>query len=201
MHNGSALGALTNAQVLTSLKGYFFWCALVMFPGFVLVHVLASRIYAAGLVSLLEKGSVSLAELTALERAALERLGLPAVPARPERNLFVRVVAWTGTRLGRVTAGIGLVFVWFSFIAQIYISEFFNYHSGLGWINQPLVQLPWFRYLPASARNPWADVSTALLVLLLALLISSVARSFNALRRGSAAGRHTGLLRRGLGNS
>jgi hypothetical protein len=79
-----------------------------------------------------------------------------------------------------------LVAVWFSFVAQIYISEFINYHSGLGWINQPLVQLPWFRYLPTAVRNPWADISTGLLVFLMALLIRSIARSFRSPR--TAAG-------------
>jgi hypothetical protein len=38
--------------------------------------------------------------------------------------------------------------VWFTFVAQIFISEFINYHPVIGWLNQPLVQLPWFHYVP-----------------------------------------------------
>ena len=38
--------------------------------------------------------------------------------------------------------------VWFVFVAQIFASEFLNYHRALGWLNQPLVQLPFFRYMP-----------------------------------------------------
>jgi hypothetical protein len=39
--------------------------------------------------------------------------------------------------------------LWFAFVAQIFVSEFFNYHPVVGWLNQPLVHLPWFRYIPA----------------------------------------------------
>ena len=44
----------------------------------------------------------------------------------------------------------GAVFVWFTFVAQIYVREFIAYHPLQGFMNQPLVQLPWFRYVPRS---------------------------------------------------
>jgi hypothetical protein len=190
MHASPALGALTSVQVVASLKAYFFWCAVVMLPAFVIVHVAAARIYASGLVSLVQNGKIATSELAPIERDTLAGLGLLSLRAEPERHAFVRVVSWTGTRLGRTAGAVTLVLVWFSFVAQIYIAEFVNYHAGLGWINQPLIQLPWFRYIPTTVRNPLADVSTALLVLLVALLIRSIARGFrpakDRLRKGLA---------------
>jgi hypothetical protein len=174
MQKDPALSTLTNAQVLTALKGYFFWSALVVLPAFVSVRLLAGRIYAAGLMSLVSRGKISPADLAPNERELLDGLGLLSVRAEPARHVFVRFMTWAGTRVGRIAGTIVLVLVWFSFVAQIYITEFFNYHKGLGWLNQPLVQLPWFRYLPGSIRNPMADLSSALLVLLIALLVRSI---------------------------
>jgi hypothetical protein len=56
--------------------------------------------------------------------------------------------------MGRATTGVALFLVWFSFAAQIYISEFFlKSPMGRGWLNQPLVQLPWFNYIPAQLKQ------------------------------------------------
>ena len=82
------------------------------------------------------------------ERETLHRLDLLEVKLPPPRHAFIRLVTWTGSRLGKATVAVLLVFVWFTFVAQIFISEFLNYHPAIGWLNQPLVQLPWFKYIP-----------------------------------------------------
>jgi len=99
---------------------------------------------------------------------------------RPQRHLCVRLIAWTGTRLGRLVSAGALVLIWFSFVAQIYIAEFLMNHRGIGWLNQPLVQLPWFHYLPAHLKNPAGEVFGALLVFLALLLIATTLRRFRA---------------------
>jgi hypothetical protein len=182
MHNSTALATLTTTQVLALLKGYYFWCALVVLPGFVLVHLVAARIYASGLLSLLQAGELAATELAPAEREVLDRLGLLAVRPRAERHVFVRFIAWSGTGIGRAVGKVALVLIWFGFVAQIYITQFLNYHSGLGWMNQALVQLPWFRYLPTSVRNPLTDVFWA-------LLIFFVAQTFSVLYRRLLVGR------------
>lgn len=79
----------------------------------------------------------------------MHRLDLLTVRPRPERHVFVRTVAWLGTRMGRASTGFALFLVWLSFVAQVYTSEFFlKSPMGRGWLNQPLVQLPWFNYIP-----------------------------------------------------
>lgn len=183
MHNSAALSAMTGAQVLAALKVYFFWCGLLVLPSFVVVHLVAARVYASGLLSLVQSGKVPFSQLAQNERETLERLGLLMVAPEPERHAVVRAVTWTSTRLGRVVGACLLVSIWFSFVAQIYITQFLNYHSGLGWLNQPLVQLPWFRYLPTTVRNPMADVATVVLIVLTALLFRSIGR---ALRLGKS---------------
>ena len=46
-----------------------------------------------------------------------------------------------------------LALVWFAFVAQIFVSEFLNYHPGVGWLNQPTAQAPWFHYIPGHLKN------------------------------------------------
>jgi hypothetical protein len=183
MHNRPELGNLSREQVVAMLNGYFFWSAIVVVPAFVMLRVAAARIYASGIIALVRSGKIGESELAPTEREALSRLGLLGLGAEPPRHRLVRFITWTGTRVGRVVGGIVLALVWFSFVAQIYISEFLNYHGGRGWMNQPLVQLPWFHYVPSSIRNPLGAVSSALLVLLAACLVRSVARNLRRLGR------------------
>jgi hypothetical protein len=100
------------------------------------------------------------------EQEALEQLGLLQVRPQPHRQFFMRVVTWFATRAGRVAATILLVWLWFAFVAQIFIGQFFNYHPLGGWLNQPLVQLPWFHYLPSTLKNSVGEILfTAILFL------------------------------------
>jgi succinate dehydrogenase hydrophobic anchor subunit len=92
----------------------------------------------------------------------------------------VRLAAWTGTRVGRAVSGIALAFIWFGFVAQIYISEFLNYHGALGWLNQPLVQLPWFHYLPTRLKNPFEELFLSILAVLLIVLAARIIRAMQA---------------------
>jgi len=174
------LETLPTAEALKHLDGYFFWCALVVLPAYVILRLLAARIYASGILSLVQTGNLEPASLAQNEREALERLELIEVRPQPQRHLFVRLIAWTGTRLGRLVSAGALVLIWFSFVAQIYIAEFLMNHRAIGWLNQPLVQLPWFRYLPAGLKNPAGEVFGALLVFLALLLMATTLRRFRA---------------------
>jgi len=168
---------LTDAQVLKRLDGYFFWCALLVLPAYVILRLAAARIYASGILALVQTGKINAAKLSGPEREPLQRLALLEMSPQRERNFLLRWLEWAGTRFGRMASAIALALIWFSFVAQIYIAEFFQYHRGVGWINQPLVQLPWFHYLPTRLKNPWSELFSALLVWLVAVLIWSVRRA------------------------
>ena len=178
----------TDAQLLKSLNGYFWWCGLFTFPAFVLLRLVSARIYASGLLHLAQSGRLQPGSLSNFEAQALERLGLLRSSVVPERPRLVRLIAWTGTRVGRTVSGILLFLVWFSFVAQIYINEFFDYHGAIGWLNQPLIQLPWFHYVPSRLKNPVGEILFAIFLLLLFWLIASVSRAFSG-RPGDSPGR------------
>jgi hypothetical protein len=166
------LETLSSAEALEFLRRYFFWCGLWMFPAYVLLRVLAAKLYAGGLLEAVQAGALRTQELDLGERSVLERLRLLEVRPRPAHHFLVRWLRWSATAAGRWVAGFLVGLVWFSFVAQIYITEFFNYHQAQGWLNQPLVQLPWFSYLPASLAHPAREVPLLLLVALVVWLVA-----------------------------
>ncbi len=156
---------LTEKQIVQSLNGYFFSCAFLVFPLFVALRVLAARIYARGILLGVQTGEIAVTDLAPRERLELQRLNLIQVNPPRSRHVLLRVARST-TSLVLFGAGIwATAFLWFTFVAQLYISEFFSYHGVIGWLNQPLIQLPWFRYVPAHAQNPVAEFFLTLFIL------------------------------------
>ena len=184
--NNARLAGLTDPEVIKHLNSFFFWAALIALPAYVVLRVLAGRLYASGLLSLLRRGQVETGKLSELEGEVLKRLNLDEPASPRERHFFVRFVAWTTTRVGRIVSTVGLALIWFGFVAQIYVAEFFKHHLGArGWLNQPLVQLPWFHYLPARLKNPAEEVFGAAFLLLLGWLVWRITRLVMRARRSS----------------
>ena len=141
-------GALSSAESLVVARRYFLLAGALVFGLYVAVRVAAVRVYAGGVMGMLRDGTLAPDRLGALERSALGRLDLLAVESRPARPAVLRAVGGASLWVARIGATAAAVAIWFTFVAQIFISEFLNYHPVVGWMNQPLVQLPWFRYIP-----------------------------------------------------
>lgn len=137
------------AQVVQLLNTYFFWASVVLFPAFIAVRLLAARLYARALLDATQSGALNEEALSDGEWEALHSLDLLQIKPIPRSHTLVRAVSWLGTRTGRIAATVLMLFIWFTFVAQIFVSEFFNYHPVIGWLNQPLVQLPILKYIPA----------------------------------------------------
>ena len=175
----------TDEQALGFLKTYFFWAAAVFLPLFVLLRLMAGRLYAGGLLSALGRGTIKSSALARAELNALDRLELRGGLRREPGGRFVRVLAWLAGRTGRVISGIALFGLWFLFAGTtVYFAEFLNFHPVAGWLNQPLVQLPFFRYVPDRLENFWNAQLAPLLLLAVAWLvfgaIRATIRSFRA---------------------
>ncbi|GMV90651.1 MAG: hypothetical protein AMXMBFR82_04290 [Candidatus Hydrogenedentota bacterium] len=147
----AAMETMPNAALLARLNQYFFLTTFVAFPIYVGMRLLATRIYARALLQAVADGAVEIDSLETFERDVLRRLGVTQPAARAMPEPIVRRVPRKAWRAGLVTATIVL---WFAVVAQVYVSEFFVYRGARGWLNQPLVQLPWFRYVPAHLENP-----------------------------------------------
>lgn len=148
MQSGSNLATMSDMELLGFLRGYYLFVGLLGFIAYVSLRVVSARIYAKGVLRCVEKGRLSIEQLAPVERRVMGRLGVIALDAQEPRHVIVRAGAWTGRRFFGVTGFAVLVIIWFSFVAQIFISEFFNYHPFRAWMNQPLVQLPWYQSIP-----------------------------------------------------
>ncbi len=138
----------SDEQALEILGIFFFWAGLFVFVAYVLLRRSAARIYATAVLDGIRAGAIEPEQLGAFERVALSRLDLLGSEQPRRRSAALRAVRGA-TRWTARTAAVGITAaLWFAFVAQIFVSEFLNHHPALGWLNQPLVQLPFFRYLP-----------------------------------------------------
>lgn len=142
------LELLSAEDAISFLKIYFFWVMLIVLPVLVGLRLVAARIYASGIVRGLRRGTISEEDLSENEWESLHRLRLIEAPEPATHHIIVKMLAWIATRAGRITSAVLIGTFWFLFIFQVLVSEFLNFHPFVGWLNQPLVQLPWFRYLP-----------------------------------------------------
>ena len=178
------LAELTPAQTIEFLNRYYFWSALYVFPAFVGLRLIAARIYGTAVLKAVQTGALGEDVLAENERHALRRLALLRIEPPRIRHPVLRLAAWAATRAGRITFGFLTGLAWFIFVAQPYITQFFNYRGAPVWLNQPLVQLPWFHHLPATLRNPWGDFLAAVIVVFVAWRLKRLVIWWKSIRRG-----------------
>lgn len=151
---------LPPAEALKFARSYYFYAAFYVLAAFIVLRMVAARIYAGSLLACIQSGALPQDSLAENEWETMHRLNLLTVQPAPARHFLVRTIAWLGTKVGRATTGFALFLVWFTFVAQIYVSEFFlKSPAGRGWLNQPLVQLPWFNYIPPGLKNEAAGAT------------------------------------------
>ena len=143
---------LSDAEALDFLKTYYFRVGLLGFAVVVALRWLAARFYATAVMAAVQTGSIRVEELSAIEQLAFQCLNLQTDSPPLHRAFIIRTPLWMGSRLIEGFAVGMTVALWFTFVAQIFVSEFFNYHPIAGWLNQPLVQLPWFGLIPPGLK-------------------------------------------------
>lgn len=149
---GIGFGDMEEVELLKYLNDYFFRVSFLGFALFVLVRVLTARIYASALLDGVLSGGIDLAALCTREKELLTLGGVEwSKSARSGRGNYIRRIVTGPLRGGLVAL---TIFVWFTFVAQIFVGTFLNYHSLRGWLNQPLVQAPWFSYIPSHLHGP-----------------------------------------------
>ena len=140
----------TTEELTTWLNQYYLVVTALLLPVYVMLWQAAASIYArahAKQQQRLEQTTPDAASTTAALPAApaaspATKLATSAVTA--EGNFFTRLLA-------RGVTGIALfvtMLAWIGFSWQVFIAQFFHYIPGMGWLNHPLIILPWLRMLP-----------------------------------------------------
>ncbi len=141
----------SDAEVHGMLQNYFLVCCLVLFLALMAWRWLAARIYRSAVLKVLERGWVTRAELHPTLTLWLDRLGVFPVPTLETAG--ITYVVKSGSRMVyRRLLFVLLFFIWFGFVAKVYVGEFLHYHPGWGLLNHPLVQIPYFNYMPPDLK-------------------------------------------------
>lgn len=111
-----------------------------LFPLYVAVRLVAARIYANAVIKLAAKGE-RFALLSAQEREVIEAHGIVPAEARHDA-MTMRAVKGVASLIGATATAAAMAALWFGVVAQVYLGQFLN-HNWIGWVNQPLIQLPW----------------------------------------------------------
>jgi len=143
-----AILEMNHAALVDYIQAYYFRVALMGFALLVLIRFLAAKVYARGVIACVRKGTISAEALGESECEALRLLGLSEPQIVAQRSAPAKVFGTSLWNFGRVGAGVAAAAIWFAFIAQIYVTQFLYYRPVFGFMNHPLVHLPWFFYLP-----------------------------------------------------
>jgi hypothetical protein len=142
--------SMSDSELIQFLNRYYFRLAIYGFIAYVFVRWIAAGSYARTIVELIHTGRLKKEDLAGAERHALAVLRLDTAGEASKLHPAIAATLALSRPIWRAAVLGGAVFLWFTFVAQIYIREFLVYHPLQGFLNQPLVQLPWFRYVPRS---------------------------------------------------
>ena len=145
-----ALERLSAIAALEYLDQYFFYTGGIAFLLLLGLRTWAGRIYSDGLMELWSQSVLKPDAFHPQEIELLESLEV-AYGCRYEKPGLVKKIL--GIPLSVSYRGAMLmmtVWVWGVFNFIPFVSEFANYYPVRGFLNQPLVQLPCFRYVPTA---------------------------------------------------
>lgn len=150
---------MTPPEQLRVITGYYLACSLLIVPLFVLLRLWAASIYAGAVREGVRLGGLTEESVSDREWTAIESAGWLRLPPAGSRDGVWRVVQWMASRTGRMISAVAVAILWVLFVWQILFSEFFNFHAmGRGWLNQPMIQLPWFDHTPNQLRQAAKEV-------------------------------------------
>lgn len=150
--NGETFDDLTNAQIISFLNGYFFWwAALFIVPGFILLKLIAGRIYSSSAFDSVTFGRWKKAELAGRERELLQEA--PVIVTPPALPGLMRTSLAAFSIIGRFCLRAATFVLLFLFAIELYVAQFFNFEPAANWVRQPMVQLPWYHAIPAHLKK------------------------------------------------
>ncbi len=129
-------------QVSTFIQRFSLFGAFYVFPAYVVVHLVAARIYRGAVLNLIRREPEWGDRLPVPTRRILETLDLlESEPVRRPHRL-VRAVLGTGRRGSHAMLWVVTVLAWFLLPVELLFAQFLVYHPYLVWLNPVLVMVP-----------------------------------------------------------
>ena len=143
-----ALEALSASQALEFLHDYYFYTGLLVFLLFFILRTAAGRIYAIALVEMWTQQVLTPEDFHPQEVRILELLEISYGSSYQKPRPLTKILRFPFSVSYRGAVTLATCLVWGIFSFMPFISEFFHYYPLWGFLNQPLVQLPCFQYVP-----------------------------------------------------
>ncbi|CCQ52362.1 hypothetical protein [Crocosphaera watsonii] len=147
------LESLNSTQALQFLNDYYFWTGIISLGLFFALKMMAGFIYSGVLVETWQKNIVTEYDLHQEEIYYLNKFRFSSNLTYSNQKPIQRIIISSVSIAYRSSLIILIFFTWFLFSFLPFISEFFNYYPQRGFLNQPLVQIPCFRYVPQSLED------------------------------------------------
>lgn len=152
LHEVPAWRDASDVALFHAMQQYFLACSAWLLLGLLVTHLVAARIYRSAVLKVLRRSRVERDMLHPRLADWLDRLGLMPTP-EPVAGAVVRMARATGRWTYRRVLFTVLFAWWLAFGVKTYLGEFLHYHPYVGFLNQPLVQVPCVNYMPAALRE------------------------------------------------
>ena len=155
-----ALEALSAAEALEFLNDYYFYTGLVALLLFFILKTAGGRIYSGALVEMWRGQILAPEDFHPQEIRILKLLEITYGSSHQNRGRLTKIIRFPFSMSYQGAIAVATCLVWGIFSFMPFISEFANYYPVWGFLNQPLVQLPCFRYVPAHLEQEAAMETT-----------------------------------------
>ncbi len=147
------LGTLSALEALEFLNQYYFYTGAIAFSLFLALRTIGGNIYSSALMEMWCQSTLKAEAFNRQEVCLFEVLEV-SYGSRYQKPGLVKKILGIPLNVSYRTAMLTLtVLVWSVFNFIPFVSEFANYYPVRGFLNQPLVQLPCFRYVPAHLED------------------------------------------------
>ncbi len=142
------LASISPLEALELLNQYYFYSGSIAFLLFLALRTIAGNIYSSALKEMWCQSILEAEAFNQEERRWFELLAVSYGSQYQKPGLVKKILGIPLTISYRGTMITLTVLVWSLFNFLPFVSEFANYYPVRGFLNQPLVQLPCFRYVP-----------------------------------------------------
>ena len=149
--NGDSFEGKSSAEIVSFLNAYYFrWAAFFIVPGFLLLKLIAGRIYAGASYDAIVASRWQKDEVTDREQKIFEHARVAETP--PASPGLMRTGLAAFSFIGRLFLRAATLLLLLLFALELYIAQFFTFEPATNWLRQPMVQLPWYHSIPKDLK-------------------------------------------------
>ncbi len=145
--NGDSFEEKSSAEIISYLNVYYFlWGAFFIVPGFIILKLIAGRIYASASYDAIVTSRWQKEEITDREQKIFEHARVAETP--PALPGLMRTSLTAFSLIGRLFLRTTTFLLLLLLALELYVAQFFTFEPATNWLRQPMVQLPWYRSIP-----------------------------------------------------